>query len=119
MMLKWYPINQNVLPSSSKVNKVSVGGKSVCLIHDGDQYYAMGSTCPHAGADLSHGWCDRGRLICPYHRHAFRLTDGRGDKGQGNYIQTYPLEKRGNDWYIGIPLSFIQRILRRITHLMT
>jgi len=118
-MLKWYLIDQNSLPAPLTVKKLRIEGKSVCLVQDGNQFYALGSTCPHAGADLSQGWCDRGRLICPYHRHAFHMTDGRGDKGQGNYIHTYPLEKRGNDWYIGIPLSFIQHILRKITHLMT
>jgi nitrite reductase (NADH) small subunit/3-phenylpropionate/trans-cinnamate dioxygenase ferredoxin subunit len=31
----------------------------------------------HAGAPLKNGWCERGKVICPFHRHEFDLISGR------------------------------------------
>ncbi|GAA4794724.1 hypothetical protein GCM10023231_23920 [Olivibacter ginsenosidimutans] len=108
--MKWYKIDRHLLPQAAVIKKIKVAGKNVCLIHGENQYYATGSTCPHAGADLSKGWCANGRLVCPYHRHAFDLLTGRGDPGQGNYISTYPLAWRNDELYIGLPLSWIKRL---------
>ncbi len=77
-----------------------------------DKYYAVQRSCPHAGADLSGGWCKEGKLICPYHRYSYNLETGKGSEGQGDYIDTFPVEVREDGIYIGLPESrnFFKRL---------
>lgn len=110
IMMVWHEIAAHSLPGEGRIVKVKVGGKSVCLINDQGTYYATSWRCPHAGADLSKGWCEDGRIICPYHRYAFNLATGRGDQGQGNYIDSYPVEKRDGKWCVGRKSSWVKRL---------
>ncbi|KAH7923957.1 DUF455-domain-containing protein [Leucogyrophana mollusca] len=49
------------------------------------QLYAMESTCPHLGADLSHAEieeCETGVVaVCPWHRYDFDLRTGKSETG--------------------------------------
>lgn len=97
----------NILPASITASEdfirtVQVSGRKLCIVKTGNEFYAVQSKCPHAGAELSNGWCASGKLVCPYHRHEFDLKTGRGAKGQGNYIDTYPIELREDGLYVGI-----------------
>lgn len=101
--MKWFKIYlQYVNGSEDFIRTVHVAGKKLCIIKLEGEYFAVQSKCPHAGADLSNGWCTNGNLICPYHRHEFDLKTGRGAEGQGNYINTYPVELREDGLFIGI-----------------
>jgi len=108
-MIKWYTIDDD-LPTLNTIRKIKRGGRHICLINHENKYFATSAKCPHAGADLSFGWCDNEHIICPYHRHAFSLATGRGAEGQGNYITVYPLEKQNGKWFIGIQSTFIQKL---------
>ncbi|HEY1008050.1 MAG TPA: Rieske 2Fe-2S domain-containing protein, partial [Sphingobacteriaceae bacterium] len=88
--MKWIKICDRAGPGADFVHRVDAGGKKVCLIRNGGVFYATQVHCPHAGADLSYGWCRDGKLICPYHRHEFDLETGSGAEGQGDYLETYP-----------------------------
>lgn len=111
--MNWYKIDKELLPTLNTIVKLKLAGKTICLINYECELYATAWKCPHAGADLSTGWCEDKRLICPYHRHAFDLSTGRGAEGQGNYINTYKLEKRGGDWFIRIKTGFFQRLFHK------
>ncbi|WP_262250250.1 Rieske (2Fe-2S) protein [Parapedobacter soli] len=113
--MKWIKIADEAIPDTDGIRKTSIGGKRVCIIRQGNKLHATSARCPHAGADLSGGWCEAGRLICPYHRHAFNLETGRGDSGQGDYITVYPLEKRQGQWMIGIKESWLGRLFKQKT----
>jgi 3-phenylpropionate/trans-cinnamate dioxygenase ferredoxin subunit len=96
-----------IMPSNKIINddfitKFNVIGKNICLVRTEGELFAVQNICPHAGAQLSNGWCSQGKIICPYHRHEFNLQTGRGSVGQANYINTYPLEIREDGLYIGI-----------------
>lgn len=110
--MKWIKIDENSLPIENGIRKVKIEGKNICLIRDQGKMYATGARCPHAGADLSGGWCEDGRLICPYHRHAFDLKSGRGDAGQGDYVTTYPLEQRAGHWFVGWKENWLSKWFR-------
>lgn len=107
--MKWIEIQDEWLPKPEGIRKVKISGKQICLIQQGEELYATSTRCPHAGADLSGGWCENGRLICPYHRHAFDLQSGRGDPGQGDYIRVYPLKKQGLHWFIGMKEHWLKK----------
>lgn len=112
--MEWIPLPHSLIPEKNgQLRKVKVAGKKICLIHEQGSLHATSARCPHAGADLSGGWCENGRLICPYHRRAFDLRSGRGDPGQGDYVTVYPLEKRGDAWFIGIRLGWFRRMFRK------
>lgn len=99
--LSWFPA---IVPTrEGQIKKVDVGGKSICIIREAGKFYATSSRCPHAGADISQGWCEGGKIVCPYHRHKFDLESGRGDPGQGDFISTYSLREENGKWFVGIP----------------
>lgn len=107
--MKWIELPSEWIQTLDGVRKVKIAGRHICLIRYEDRIYATSARCPHAGADLSGGWCENGRLICPYHRHAFDLENGKGDPGQGNYITTYPIRQQDGQSFIGIKESWFKK----------
>ena len=73
------------------IRLIRIEGKKICLVKIGDEFFATQSSCPHAGADLSHGFCKDKKLICTFHRYEYDLKTGFGAVGQGDYINIYPL----------------------------
>ncbi len=107
--MDWHKVYNGKLNTMSLLLKVKANGKSLCLVvHEGN-VYAVGATCPHAGADLSGGWCRDGKLICPFHRYAYDIKTGKGDPGQNDYIDIYPVEVHDDGVYVGM-LSFAEKI---------
>lgn len=105
--MKWIKVfSQDKLAGGDFLLKVNIPGKRLCMVKEGDEIFAIQNKCPHAGADLSRGWCRDGTVICPYHRHEFDLKTGRGKASQGNYINTYPVEIRTDGVYVGLKKSW-------------
>jgi nitrite reductase/ring-hydroxylating ferredoxin subunit len=107
--MKWYKIPEIQNFDQPFIKRVKAGDKSICLVGYNDEVFAVSAMCPHAGGDLSEGWCNNEKLVCPYHRYSYDLRTGKGSKGQNDYINTYPVEIRDNNIYIGV-LSFWERI---------
>ena len=100
--MNWYKVADIQYTKAPFIKKVKVNSKSLCLVgYDGD-VFAVSSTCPHAGGELAGGWCTNGKVICPLHRYAYDIKTGRGDPGQNDYIDTYAVEIRGDDIYVGM-----------------
>lgn len=113
--LRWIKLSElEILPDDDFVKSVQVNKKRICLIKTEDRWFATQAKCPHAGADLSQGWCKNGKLICPFHRYEYDLQSGKGAPGQGDYIETYPLEIRTNGIYIGWKESWFKQLLNKI-----
>jgi nitrite reductase/ring-hydroxylating ferredoxin subunit len=108
-MIRWHKIDKPV-PDDEFVMKVSLSGKKLCLVRHQGSLFAVQNTCPHAGGILSGGWCKNGYLVCPIHRWEYSLQTGRGAQGQGDYIETYPVETRADGIYVGIKESFWKKI---------
>ena len=56
--------------------QVEIGKQKILLVRDGEQVRAYSGTCPHAGAPLAEGAICEGRILCPWHKAAFRISDG-------------------------------------------
>jgi 3-phenylpropionate/trans-cinnamate dioxygenase ferredoxin subunit len=58
--------------------RVDVDGFPVCVVHIGDEWYAIGDTCSHAEFSLSEGdvWSDEREIECPKHGAMFSLRTG-------------------------------------------
>ncbi len=50
----------------------------------------LDSTCPHAGANLAHGFVEHGCAICPRHYWAFELSTGQLRGIPGVAVTKYP-----------------------------
>lgn len=114
--MKWVKILSNdQITDEDFIRIIKADGKKVCIIKNNGAFYATQPRCPHAGADLSSGWCKNGKLICSFHRYQYDLVTGGGGEGQGDYLETYPLDVRDDGVYIGIKERW--KLLRRIFRL--
>jgi nitrite reductase/ring-hydroxylating ferredoxin subunit len=107
--MKWYHIPDIQLTGKPFIKKVKADGKTLCLVYVDDKVYALSAKCPHAGGDLTTGWCKEGKLICPIHRYSFSLETGKGSEGQNDYIECYPVEIRDGSVFVGIS-SFWEKV---------
>ena len=107
--MKWIKIPSGALQQKTPIQLLKLEGRKFCLIYNEGNWHATSYTCPHAGANLAGGWCEDGRLICPYHRHSFSLLDGKGAAGQNNCITVYQIEKREDGFYIELPQSLFSK----------
>ena len=111
--MNWIKIQSSTeFPQGNFIRLIKVGSKKICLIKIDNEFFATQSRCPHAGADLSQGFCKDKKLICAFHRYEYDLETGRGAIGQGDYIHTYPLEVRQDGLYIGFKekWAFIKKL---------
>jgi nitrite reductase/ring-hydroxylating ferredoxin subunit len=94
------------IPDGDFVEQIKLEGKKLCLVRTEGKFYAVENSCPHAGGILSGGWCKNGNIVCPIHRWEYNLVNGRGAQGQGDYVNTYPVELREDGIYIGFKTGF-------------
>ncbi len=107
--MTWYEI-PGVKPTGKPfIKRVKAGSKTICLVGYKNEIFALSAKCPHAGGDLTQGWCKEGKLICPLHRYSFDLRTGKGSEGQNDYIDSYPVEIKDDSIYIGID-SFWEKL---------
>lgn len=66
------------LSSLPRIRGISVefDGEPVLLVRDGTAVRAYGAKCPHAGAPLDQGAVCNDRIVCPWHKAAFSVSDG-------------------------------------------
>jgi nitrite reductase/ring-hydroxylating ferredoxin subunit len=107
--MKWYKVDGLSDTDRPFIKKVTLGGRSVCLVGYNDQVFALGAKCPHAGEDLSRGWCADGKLVCPYHRFSYNLETGQGNPGQNDYVATYQVKIKEDGIYVGFE-TFAEKI---------
>ncbi|MBD1384953.1 Rieske 2Fe-2S domain-containing protein [Mucilaginibacter rigui] len=100
--MKWYVVPGIELTGQPFIKKIKLSGKGIIIIGYQNNLYALGSACPHAGAELSGGWCKEGKIICPFHRYSYDLKTGKGSPGQNDYVDSYPVEMRAGEVYVGI-----------------
>jgi len=108
--LEWHQVTQKIDQHRNYVKALHVAGKKLCLISENGKLSVTSSRCPHAGADLTKGWCEEGKLICPFHRHRFDVLTGKGDASQGNYLRMYPIKEENGEFFVGIKKSLWNKI---------
>ncbi|MBC3207212.1 FAD-dependent oxidoreductase [Pseudomonas sp. SWRI111] len=81
--------------------QVEIGDCKIVLLRANGQLRAFQGLCPHAGAPLAEGALCHGRLICPWHKAAFRAEDGGlCEPPSLDSLKRYPLELRGDDVWV-------------------
>ncbi len=62
----------------SRFTEVKISeGKTVLVAKHGDNVFAIGDKCPHAGAPLIKGAVSNGKVRCPWHAACFDLKTGK------------------------------------------
>lgn len=59
------------------LHRVMVAGVPVVLLRQGENFYAISATCPHAGAPLDEGTLTGDVVTCPWHGSRFCMRDGK------------------------------------------
>ncbi|MDO7899864.1 FAD-dependent oxidoreductase [Pseudomonas citrulli] len=81
--------------------EVKLGETAILLLRSGDQVRAFQGKCPHAGAPLAKGAVCHGRLICPWHKAAFRIEDGALCEPPAlDSLARYHVEVRGDEVWV-------------------
>jgi phenylpropionate dioxygenase-like ring-hydroxylating dioxygenase large terminal subunit len=71
----WLLAHKSML-QKDRPQKISLQGNDYVLwLDENGEVQALPNACPHMGAMLSEGWCDRGKVVCPFHALQF---DGAG-----------------------------------------
>ncbi|MFN4122589.1 MAG: Rieske (2Fe-2S) protein [Flavobacteriales bacterium] len=83
--------------------RVEVEDQVVCLTRQGSTFYAFEDKCPHQGVPLHKGKCEDGYFICPWHRYAFHLSNGRERNGMCDVLKIFAAKVENDKIYIGIP----------------
>lgn len=63
------------------LHRVTVAGVPVVLLRQGENFFAISATCPHAGGPLDEGTLTGDQVECPWHGSRFCLRDGRAITG--------------------------------------
>ena len=66
---------QDELPAGER-QVVKIRERSILLINEGDEIYAIASACPHMRLPLKGGKVEEGTIVCPWHHSAFDLQTG-------------------------------------------
>jgi nitrite reductase/ring-hydroxylating ferredoxin subunit len=100
--MAWYHVGNVKQFFGRTVTEVKAGRSTLCLVQVDGWFVATQPKCPHAGAYLSNGWCENGKLVCPLHRYSYDLTSGRGSIGQGDYINVYQVKVEHGKIYVKV-----------------
>ena len=87
---------------------LEIDGKKITLAKFKEGYFAFAQKCPHASGRMAQGYINPlGQVVCPLHRYAFDMKNGRNTTGEGYFLKTYPVELRHSGLFIGFkPNSF-------------
>ncbi|BAY21884.1 Rieske (2Fe-2S) region [Calothrix sp. NIES-2100] len=70
-------IAENELPPNQR-KVVKVENRSILLVNQNNQIYALENSCPHMKVSLEKGKItDEGTIVCPFHRSAFEMSTGK------------------------------------------
>src|SRR5690242_14907260 len=61
---------------AGEMKEISVDERKILLARVGDNFHAVGATCPHYGGPLAEGVLCGTRVICPWHHAAFNVVTG-------------------------------------------
>lgn len=101
--MNWIKVfDQEILLHNDFITAVNVKRKRLCIVKSGENFFAAQSKCPHAGADLSRGWCKKEKLICPYHRYEYDLHSGMAQKGRGITYVFIPYKSATMEFILGL-----------------
>ncbi len=71
------------------------GSEAIAVFNDGGLLSAVSHVCAHQNGPIGEGRVVDGCVVCPWHGHQFRLTDGCAPPPYTDRIEVYRLERDG------------------------
>jgi phenylpropionate dioxygenase-like ring-hydroxylating dioxygenase large terminal subunit len=117
----WLLAHKSML-QKDRPQKISLQGNDYVLwLDENGEVQALPNACPHMGAMLSEGWCDQGKVVCPFHALQFDSAGRTVLPGSGKQTppQLQPLKLITDGdfiWSYGShePVMLIPTILKEI-----
>jgi nitrite reductase/ring-hydroxylating ferredoxin subunit len=80
-----------------KLAKIHTHGKYICVTKTNEGIFGVSNSCPHAGAALHHGHCNKMAIIsCPLHGYKFNIKNGNSVDGNNYKIPCYEFKIKEN-----------------------
>jgi apoptosis-inducing factor 3 len=81
--------------------RVDVGSEKLLLVRDGPSVRAFSALCPHAQGPLEEGAICNGRIVCPWHKATFQVSDGALLEPPAlEGLARYPVRVEGDDIFV-------------------
>ena len=94
---QWHVVLDGADLPEHTAKRVDVAGTPTVLYRDGNDVYAIGAVCSHAGGPLDEGTFDGACVQCPWHDSVFDLRDGHVVHGPATYPEpAYDARVRGD-----------------------
>ena len=107
--IKWSKIADSETELGFQANNmcvIEVDGKKITIGQFEQMLFGFAHKCPHASGIMAEGFINAvGNVVCPLHRYAFNIKNGRNTTGEGYFLKTYPIEKRADGIYVGVEKS--------------
>jgi NAD(P)H-dependent nitrite reductase small subunit len=84
---------------------VRVDGRRVAVFRTDSGWHAVDDVCSHMGGPLSDGMVAEDSVSCPLHERRFDLRSGRAIDHECGDLARYPVELRGEDVFLLVPVS--------------
>lgn len=105
--MQWHELSEETRQRFEKLKiqqlaKLTFKDKVICVTKLEDGFYGVHNTCPHAGAQLHHGHCNKkGILGCPLHGYKFDIKTGSSADGNNYKIANYQFKIEDDKLWIG------------------
>jgi len=106
--MNWKPVSEEDAAKIKQLNfqqliKISFESKLICVTKIEDGIYGIHNSCPHAGAQLHHGFCNKKGIVgCPLHGYKFDIKTGRSTDGNNYKLVNYQFKIEDDKVWIGI-----------------
>jgi NADPH-dependent 2,4-dienoyl-CoA reductase/sulfur reductase-like enzyme/nitrite reductase/ring-hydroxylating ferredoxin subunit len=98
-----------------QMKTVKIGKTKILLVRTpkGD-FCALGTTCPHAGAELENGLFCEERIVCPWHKSVFNVRTGEVLEPPAlDDLPRYSVGTRGSDLVLSFPRKIKSAKIKR------
>ncbi len=86
-----------------EMREVSAADKKILLTKIDGNLHAVDAACPHYGVSLAKGLLSGDRVICPWHKSCFRVTDGALLEPPAlDDLRSYPVSVRNGRIFVDI-----------------
>lgn len=95
-MSQWFEAARLGEIPDCKSKVIVLNGADVALFNLGGEYYAIEDICTHDGGDISGGWVEGDRAVCPRHLAEFSIRTGAALKAPAyEGVHSFPVRVRG------------------------
>jgi nitrite reductase/ring-hydroxylating ferredoxin subunit len=85
------------------VGTIRAVAKNACVARLGEHEFAAFSRhCPHSGGDLTAGWVDDGKIVCPLHSLPFDCRTGASPCTSLKALRSFPWQVRDGRVYVSL-----------------